>query len=449
MPVELWLRTGDPHSAPERSVFPGTEWEPLDVPLDRLLRGSTLDLYPEIASGRYIGIRFKGDQLSLTAAGYVGLIPLNDRVAIEVEPRVRVANLERLFAVAKGQPLPLRRHVRGYAPNSDAVPSLLEMLAQALVDSTDPIETYGLHREEVERRYESTYPRGRILLGATTQRFDARGIRHRAVVSRFERTVDNAPNRCLKYALWLVAQRYSRVKQLTREQAQLLARTNRSLHTFDGVSLEPRRDWLSDLLVRDPSKMPPIRQYYEDALYLALAIVSENSLRFREEGELRLPSLVLNMHDLFESYLREVLRRQIGQLPGRHRVLDGNLAAPAGGQKGLFDEEPTEDANPDIVIRPASADAPVVIVEVKYKPFDASGAIERDDLNQVIAYGASYRARAVVVAQPIRDASSKVGLSKVGTIGPLTIYGYGYDLGASNLASTEVAFGRCIHGLLA
>jgi 5-methylcytosine-specific restriction endonuclease McrBC regulatory subunit McrC len=191
--------------------------------------------------------------------------------------------------------------------------------------------------------------------------------------------------------------------------------------------------------------MPPIRDYYQDALYLAMALISEQSVRFREEGELTLPSLLLDMDVLFEDYVREVLRRQLHQLPGAYRAWDGNQAPPAGGQKMLFDEQPSESASPDVVIRSESDQSPVVIVEVKYKPLGKTP--QRDDINQVIAYGASYRARAVVLAQPTKD-SAEAGLHRLGTLGPLSVYSYGVDLGAQHLADVETAFARDMHRLL-
>lgn len=431
---------------PERTVHSGAEWEVLDVPLTDVLLGNDLDIYPEILAGHYFDIEFKSDRLALSGGGYVGYIPLNDRVAIDIAPRVPIENLERLFVIGKGRPLPLRRHIRRYAPHVEIAPSLLDTLAEALADSIAEIERLGLHREYVQRIEEATYPRGRVLNGRTLQRFASVNVRHRVATSWFEPTVNTAPNQCLKYALWTVSQRYSRMKQLSGERLELLARVNRAFRVFDGVHFGLGRDWLNHPLVKDPRRMPPIRAYYEDPLYLAVALLSDQGIRFREQGVLALPSLLLDMTDLFEAYIREVLDRFFKQSDQDIRVLDGNLSPPRGDRKRLFDQSPSVDATPDVVLRPSSAHSSPVLVEVKYKPL--GGIPERSDVNQVIAYAASYRSHVVVLAQPVRR-NADAGLRPLGQIDDLRVYTYGLDVGSAKLPRVESDFGKAMQNLLA
>lgn len=409
-----------------------------------MLRGNDLDVYAEVLAGRYFDLQFKADRLVVSAAGYVGYITLNDRVAIEVRPRVPIANLERVFAVGKGQPLQLRRHTRRYASHDESAPSLLDTLAEALADSVSVIETSGLHRDYVRRVDDSGAPRGRILVSRTIQQLEARGIRHRVVSSWFESTVDTAPNRCLKYALWTVLQRYSSIRQLTRVRLELLRRLNLALRVFDGVRLDGGREWLNDPRVSQPGTMPAIRSYYEDALRLAVAIVTEQGIRFRDQGELALPSQLLDMANLFESYVREVLRRHLRQAPGTYRVLDGNQKPPTGGSKMLFDE-PSNDITPDVVVLAGASAERTVVVEVKYKPLE--GKPDRLDTYQAITYGTSYRAKAVVLVQPTKSPAN-AGLHNLGTIGTLSVLAYGVDLSSTDLRATEHNLGRAIEGLM-
>jgi hypothetical protein len=76
---------------------------------------------------------------------------------------------------------------------------------------------------------------------------------------------------------------------------------------------------------------------------------------------------------------------------------------------------------------------------VKYKP--AGDVPSRDDLNQTIAYAASYRCDRVIVAQPrSHDSGPLSGLRILGTIGGLTVYQYVFDLAASDLPEEEIRF---------
>ena len=111
-------------------------------------------------------------------------------------------------------------------------------------------------------------------------------------------------------------------------------------------------------------------------------------------------------------------------------VLNGN----AEGKKLLYDNPPSEDATPDIVLE--RANAPVVVLDAKYKP--AEGKPARDDLNQVITYGVSFRADAVVVVQPRADASERHGLIHLGDIDDRAVYQYVVDL-SGDLADEEDA----------
>jgi hypothetical protein len=65
--------------------------------------------------------------------------------------------------------------------------------------------------------------------------------------------------------------------------------------------------------------------------------------------------MLLNLQEVFEAYLRNVLQEHART----HRdiaVFDGNKQAPGGAKKSVLNEEPSEDATPDIVMRCRGAD---------------------------------------------------------------------------------------------
>ncbi len=420
----------------------------MNVPLSDLMVGSRLDLYPEVQGKDYFGIHLSGDRLVFQARGIIGLIPINDAVAIDIRPRLPVENLERLLSVSGVAPISLSRYPRRYSAHEIQPGSLLDVLAQALIESLSDIEVSGLFRQYIERLEDTSFPRGRILFNQTMLRHEAHGLRYRVTGSWFESSLDNAPNRCLKYAIWSLAQRYSSIK-LDGARRRILAELNRVYHLFRSVTLDGARGFLRDVLVADPERLPSIRAYYRDPVQLATAIAQNQGVVLAgPRGAILLATLLLSLQEIFEVYLREVLKSSFRTLNPTLEVLDGNKAGAGGGRKPLFDGEPSDFATPDIVVRDAgrrgSSEAYPVIVDVKYKKITSRP--DRNDVNQVIAYGASYRAPKVVLVHPLAE-GARHGLLPLGRIGPLAIYDYGFDLAAGELAEEERVFSESMFKL--
>lgn len=158
----------------------------------------------------------------------------------------------------------------------------------------------------------------------------------------------------------------------------------------------------------------------------------------RGQYQRELPSVVVNMSDVFESYLRRVLTASARKGAWPLMVLDGNKAPPAGGKGEVFDSGEEVVATPDIVIRRSqTAQSPSsVIVEVKYKPVKARPS--RHDLNQAITYGFAYGAEHVVLALPRPAFGGPThGLGYLGQISNLNVWQYVFDLNAVDLIEEE------------
>lgn len=424
------------------AVYPAEEYSEVEIPREQFFADGGLDIYPETLP--YFSFELRAGGLTLSTRGIVGDIPLNPRARVEVSPRVRIANLERMFSVGKGVPLQLEEFMRAYPPHEVAAASLADVFAGALASAVSEIEALGLHREYVRAEQRTSFPRGRILTGRTLE-LAARGIEHQAVATWFAPTVDTAPNRALKDALLVCAERYARQKQRTHFQTQLLNRLQLALRTFDAVSLDPDRGWLTDVEVVDPTRIPAHRSYYSPALQLAVAIVSGHGVQFRgPEGILRLPSLLLNLETVFEAYVRRLLRERQQQFSCI--VLDGAFDPPAGARRGLFDDRRHPETEPDMVIRSAAEDTKPVVVEVKYKPLEDLPS--REDLNQAITYAVVYRASSIVLVQPA-GRHGRPGLRRLGTIGEMDAYVYAFDLNATDIGRAELAYVEDLFRLVA
>jgi 5-methylcytosine-specific restriction enzyme subunit McrC len=417
------------------------EHAPADVPLTDLLDASgRLRLNPEVESKGYFTIQLHKGRVRLQARGFVGLIPLNERVVIDVRPRVPISNLSRLLRLSRHLPdvLPAER---GYALDDAWNESLLDIYARALITHFQRIASAGLLRDYERRQADSSFPHGRLLAGETVTRVRSRGISHTATMSWHERSVDNACNRCLKYAIWFLATRYIRLRASPHARRELHQQLNALHPVLSGVKLDHSLQFIEDPLVRGTRPLPTLRTYYRRALDIAVAIILEHAVEVesnKRPESLRLPSLILNMSSLFEAYLRNTLRSRAKADGWNARVLDGNTE----GKKLLFDHAPSEDATPDIVVRDLATGECSVLIEVKNIPvkyWSPRAAIE-----QAVTYGASYRCNRVVLAHPCDSDHEPQGLRLLGRIGDLAVYQYLFNLGTADLVTEENCYGRAV-----
>jgi 5-methylcytosine-specific restriction enzyme subunit McrC len=399
--------------------------------IDDLVEGDQLQLYPEIESKGYFSVQFLGRSLQLTAGAYVGLIPINSRVTIDVEPKLPVQNLARVIEIAQRRLRAVERATRPYVDQGTASASILEFLAQSLLKEIDLIQTGGLHRWYVKCEENSSHPRGRLDFGRNLRLNVMRGTKHKISFSRHELTTNTAYNQLIKAALWLAAERLSRLEIRNR---QLLDQLADGLRVFEGLPLvEPTRiaSFVQQELDRD--RIPPSRSYYTQALKVSLSIVRGRSVQDGPHGQLELASYVINFETLFEDYLRRAL--QLSARNDQSRVLDGNGV----GGRALFDEKQEPLAQPDIVIK--SLGRQPVVIDVKYKE-----KVERADINQVVTYAATYRTDlAILVFQ--YSGFGQIGLRLIGSIDDLKVYAYAFDLNALNLKDQEEQFELCMFEL--
>jgi 5-methylcytosine-specific restriction enzyme subunit McrC len=421
-------------SVPRRRVVPCKEWEDLKLDAEELQVGGRLQVYEHISSSKYLNVRISGGMVVFTATHFVGHIPLNDHVALDVAPRFDVSNLTRLLRMAQHSPVPLEQYVRTYLVDHEHLPSIFDELTAAFVHSVETVARTGLLTSYLQSTATTSYPRGRILMDLTIRRHHARGERFRASSAWFERTVDNAPNRLLKYTMWVVERRLA-AATLRKGIPKLRTKLNQYYGLFNNVRLDRSRQFLNAPDVLDPQRLPSVRSYYVQALQLAALLVREDSLDLGKHGGfITAPSMLVDLQVAFEAYLRNSLLYGLTNQGSSLEVLDGNLAQPSGAKKGLFNEEGSRRATPDIVVQQAGRKGNTrLLIEVKYK-----GRPSREDINQVIAYGASYKCPSVILAHA-RQEGEDAHLQFEGSIGSMKVYRYAYDL-AGDLKTEEKLF---------
>lgn len=440
-----------PYSATPR-VIPCSEQGQIDLALNELMDASGgLMINPEISKKDFLTVTFRGGKLRLQARGFIGLIPLNEKVAIFVEPRVPVSNLTRMAEISGSSRLPLPV-IRAYETGDAKEELLLDLYSAALIHHVERVVEGGLFREYQRVEEESSFPAGRLLVNQTA-RLQGRGVTHRVWSSHFERTADNAANRCLKYALWRLAQQSQdpSVPSVKRNRQQL----NRLYGAFDGVPLDHSLRFLDDDFVTGRRDLPSLRAYYRDALDVARAALLQRKIFLdRSKGGVQLPSIVFDMNDLFERYVRRTLEMHGAGAGWSEVVADGNTTARrvlfthhrnVGSEVHKLDYADSF-ATPDIVILRENGQDVACVLDVKNKLVKRRS--DRDGEDQVIAYALRYATDRVVLVHPAQE-NQTAGMYKVGDVGEVSLFQYRINLAADNPEVEERNFGDAVAKLIA
>lgn len=418
-----------------RTPIYGEEHETKPLPADIIRSDGTLDLYADV--GKLFRPVFDGGIPSIQCGGWVGYIPLNDRYALEVSPRVPIGNLERLLGMAAGYSPRILENYTRYFSHSDELPdSLLDVLADQLLGAFDRVWENGLLKSYERKRRVGSSPFGRIDPFQTAWRSVKAGL-PTAVSSAFHRTTDFAPNRILRFAFEKLLARYHGNK--SQSQRRRILRIRQAAARLDELGRPSRVDLTPDAIAKIMRHLPLHHEGYADALMLAQLVISDSGFSIRgNDGMAILPSIIIDMAKVFEAYTRRVLADYFNR-SHNIAVRDGNNAAPAGAKTVLFDPvEPgvkNAPVTPDIVIEVDGS--PRLIIDAKYKPTPKQP--ERDDVNQVILYGARYGTSRVMLLHAGRMAVEPP-VSLLGKVGPYEVYNARIDLNAANIENEERLF---------
>jgi 5-methylcytosine-specific restriction enzyme subunit McrC len=416
-----------------RTLLRVREHDEIGIPLADMLKQGKVDLYEEVQQKDYVQARLARDEVVFSAGSYVGVIPLNDRFELEVVPKVPLTQLTHMVRVARVAPQVLDSFSRWYHPYRDDLNSVLDLVSAVLVSATEEVLRRGMHNEYRPRAEVTSFPKGRLLANPTLQLW-AHRKKHAVCAIWHELTVDTAPNQLIKYALWRMGSLLGHAPRL-RGRLTMLRELQRLYLAFGLVTL--RHDYRFAKIARSEWVALSHRwQHYESAISVAFLVIENQGVDLERRGtSVELPSLLVNLSDVFEGYVRETLR--VGLRAHGLEAADGNVSPPLGARKQLFEDTPEPPITPDVVVRSGSHS--LAIVDVKYKSFETG--IPREDVSQAISYALSYRASVAVLVHPAGAGAR--GIRRLGRVGGIAVYRYSMDLGGS-LLEEEAALSRSI-----
>lgn len=397
------------------------------------------ELDSDVQNGDYFRVSLTRGKLRLLARGYIGHIPLAPGLSVYVRPRAPVDNLMELADFA-GYPAQALSLIRGYETYGAWVDTLTDLYAETLIGHILNLRIRGLLREYVRREADTSHPHGRIDVSATMRRHTVRGIHHKVAVSWYERTVDVPANRCLKYALWLLAATYAEQQPLGRRARRIVQKLDGAFGVLAGVSLDTTRAFLHDPHVVGSAQLPHSRAHYREPLDVARSLIDRRTVVLDGvSGDVHLPSIVFNMNDLFEKYVRESLVEAARLQLWRVSILDGNTD----GARPLFHDRKFPRATPDVVIEDPHRFCPLII-EVKNIP---QKEFNRDAVEQSVTYALSFGAPNALLVQPCAS-GTPAGLDKLGVIDHISVWRYRFDMGSPQPHTERAAFADAVRSLL-
>jgi hypothetical protein len=360
----------------------------------------------------YFNVALKDGDIILRSDRYVGLIPLNADVNVQVRPRASIADLTYLIARSGVAPVAIQGFSRRYHPRFQASANTEEIYRKSLIAGAGRIIAKGLLKAYLPSKYPVAW-RGRLLVSDTIKKHVSRGVRyrHRFEVNLLE--LGTVENIAIKYALRLVVAGLS----ANQKRSALGMEAQGHLLALQGIS-----PWSGDnrALIQELGRrlmvLPPQMGYYRDALWSAYLIIQGSIPDVAQTGMVALDSLIIDISKVFESYVRRILGESAREQGWR--VIDGNS-----GNYPLFVNASDFRVKPDIII--ADATSVLAVIDVKYKI-----APKESDRYELIAFMEALGAKTGAFVSPVTGLSRSRYMGK--TKGGKNISDLRFDMAASS-----------------
>lgn len=330
------------------------EFGEIELGIDRLLVNGEIKLDSRIVEKGFLNLSLVRGQVKLRADKHVGLIPLNEHVAIRVKPRATVANIAHMVVKSGEAPFAIPDFSRGYLPNFEVGNNIERIYCGSLVSGLERVVANGLMKSYVQVVNPPPW-RGRLLVSNTIKRQRARNVRYRGEFDYRTLSYSGPENVALKHAAkfvrdWLAA---------NDRKSPLLPRLYAVLREMDPVpDLGGRLGSLLQDVARSAARLPLHQAYYREPLWTAYVILQGKVPDLAADGFVSLDSLIVDLSRVFEAYIRQVLVDRAAPLGWR--IVNGDKVVFP-----FFTDGNDYRVKPDIVV--LKDGEPIAIIDAKYK----------------------------------------------------------------------------------
>lgn len=421
----------------------GEERKEIDISISEIVtEGGNLNILPSVKKYFSIDYKPRKDKLTLVAGGYIGLIPINENLAIEIKPKFSISNLTRIVTIAEDRFNTLNFFSRKYQENSNTTPVVFEFMAECLVNELQVLHSEGMLKDYILTSEHSHKIRGRVSVIDSIKSLWSHGHFNKAAINYYDFTVNNPFNQLIKYTLnYCIIE----LNAISSDKAELKNKLIEFYSSFDAVEIDNHRNFIEAVYdAIEHEKVPALRNYYVNICEICRLIITKVGVSFDEEGsDLEMSTFTLDMASTFEKYLLNSIRLNRSELPENVFILDGNKKE---GSKKFYNQ-PSHgkgDAKPDIIIK--QGEEYKIIADVKYKT-----SSKDSDRYQVISHALSYGAKIAVLLLPMEEGRTMDTLVKLGSVGnefEVHVYEYFFDLASLDLTKEEIKMSKCINMLL-
>lgn len=350
-------------------------------------------IFPEVRNLSAFEIKDTADGVSLRVLGLIGYLPVSPEISLNLRPKFPTENL--WFMLEEGDEtfrkiLPV---TRAYLASEQHPPHLL--LARSFAHYIREIVTAGFARSYVPERA-TGYFRPKVAFGPTIATMFSRGEPARTISDVFAFTTDTRANgllktACLHFMLVMPATvEWEADRRVLSDALAALMRVN-------------ERDLLPNDLAQEIAVPARVQSFYAGALatYGIFRGFKKIGFEYAPQGT-RLPSFLFCLDDIFESFVRNVLRK--GLREHGFSVVDGNKTRH---QRALFSDNATYPVKPDMIFK--LGDHVSAVGEIKYKP-----KIDESDRYQLLSHTLALRSKVGIWISPAPTPDAE-GLQYVGS----------------------------------
>ncbi len=407
------------------------ERKEIDIPISEIVQdGGKLNIFPTVKNYFSIDYKPKNNKLSLVAGGFIGLVPVNSELAIEIRPKFSISNLTRIVAIAEDNFNTLSFFSKQYRETDDTNPVVFEFMAECLANELQTLHEEGVLKEYLIQTENTHKIRGRINVNQSIKFCWSHGHFNRASISYYDFTPDNVFNRLIKYTIKFCIEE---LNQMSSTKTELKNSLIEYYGHFDAILLDEQLTCFDDVFSNiEADNISALRYYYVNICEVCRLIVTKKGISFDEEGnDLELNSFTLDMAITFEKYILNSLRQNRKKFPEDTSILDGNTE----GRKKFYNQPSfgTGDAKPDIILKESGK--VIIIADAKYKTKSKD-----TDRYQVISHALSYDSKIAVLVLPKDEGYIGENLRKIGRVGTdysIDVYEYYFNLSSDNLESEE------------